>query len=98
MQGEHLPMPQDRCLDDVALFERLDVLGEIAVQIPLAERRVVASERRQHLQRVARCGVALSGVVRIRRPLVELAIPAPHPHRAEMLGRMRDCRIDARAS
>ena len=93
MQGEHLPMPQDRRLDAVTLFERLDVLGEIPVQIPLAERRVVAGQRRQHLQRVPRRGMV--GSVRIRRPLVELTVAPPHAHRAEMLGRMRDRRIDA---
>ena len=68
-----------------------DVLGQVPVEIALGEGGVVARQRRQHL-----VGIARRRLVRLPDGLGALedfrAGPA-HPHRADMLGRMRRGRV-----
>ena len=67
------------------------MLAEMPVEIPLGERRVVPRQRRQHLLGVARR--RLIGLADDLGAFDDLGAHPAHPHRADVLLRMRRCRV-----
>ena len=91
-QGKRLLGPEHFPLNAQPLRINDNVLGEIAIEVALRKRRIVAGQRLQHFCRIARG-------LRIRardllRPLVGFALHRPHAQRPDMLLRMRRRGVD----
>ena len=65
--------------------------AEMPVEIPLGERRVVPRQRRQHLLGIARR--RLVGLADRLGAFDDRGARPAHPHRADVLLRMRRCRV-----
>ena len=84
-------MAEHRRLRDGAFRFVGDVLAEMPVEIPLGERRVVPRQRRQHLLGVARR--RLIGLTDGLGAFDDLRARPAHPHRADVLLRVRRRRV-----